>query len=134
MGEVMSRRPYTQELPKTTWYLRQGRYMRYMAREVTCIFIGAYTFLLLWGIKRLSEGPEAYAAFLDALQSPISVIFQLITLIFAVYHAASWFNLTPKAMPIQRGEAFVPGGVIVGVHYAGWAVLSIIILLLAGVF
>lgn len=130
----MSRRPYIREIPKTTWWLRQGRYKRYIAREVTCILIGAYTFFLLWGIKRLSEGPEAYAAFLEALQSPASIVFQLVALAFTIYHATSWFNVTPKAMPMQMGEEKLPGGVIVGAHYAGWAVISFVVLFLAGVF
>lgn len=130
----MSRRPYIQELPKTTWYFRQARYLRYMAREVTCIFVGAYAFLLLVGVKRVSEGQAAYEAFLAGLQSPAGIVFQVLTLIFALYHATSWFNLTPKAMPVQLGEEFLPGGVIVGAHYAGWVAVSLVILFLAGVF
>jgi fumarate reductase subunit C len=51
-----------------------------------------------------------------------------------VYHAATWFNATQKAMPIQRGEDFVPGNVISGAHYAGWAVLSLVVIVVAGVF
>ena len=33
----MSRKPYVREIPKTSWFMRQGRYKRYMAREVTCV-------------------------------------------------------------------------------------------------
>ncbi|MGC1951173.1 MAG: fumarate reductase subunit C [Gammaproteobacteria bacterium] len=130
----MSRKPYVREVPKTTWYFRQGRYMRYMGREVTCIFVGAYALFLLVAIKRLSEGRAAYEAFLEGLSSPAGILFQVVTLIFVLYHATSWFNLTPKAMPIQRGEQFLPGGVIVGAHYAGWVVVSLVVLILAGVF
>ena len=42
--------------------------------------------------------------------------------------------MTPKAMPIQRGEEFVPAIIIAGAHYVLWIVLSLLILLLAGVF
>ena len=52
----------------------------------------------------------------------------------AVYHAATWFNATQKAMPIQIGEDFVPGNLISGAHYAAWAVLSVVVLFVAGVF
>ncbi len=126
----MSRKPYIRALPKTTWFLQQPRYMRYMAREVTCIFIGAYTFLLIVGLKRLAEGPDAFQRFLDALHSPLGVLFSLATLVAAVYHSTSWFNVTPQAMPIQRGEEFVPGNIIVGAHYGAWAVISLIILVM----
>ena len=126
----MSNRPYLRPLPKTSWFLRQPRYMRYMAREVTCIFIGAYTILLIVALMRLSQGPDAFQAFLNALRSPLGVLFNLVVLVAAVYHSTSWFNVTPQAMPIQRGEDFVPGNIIVGAHYAVWAVVSLIILFL----
>jgi len=129
----MSRKPYVREVSKTTWFLSQPRYQRYMAREVTCIFIFAYTFLLICALGSLAQGPEAYAAFLDALSSPLGFLFNLLALVAAVYHSATWFNVTPQAMPIQRGEEFVPGNIIVGAHYGVWAVVSLIVLFL-GVF
>lgn len=134
MGEKMSRKPYVREIPKFSWFFRQPRYMRYMAREITCIFIGAYTLLLLVGVMRLSQGQAEYEAFLAALRSPGSIVFHLLVLAFSVYHTATWFNVTPKALPVQIGEEFLPGGVITGVHYLGWAVLSLAVLLMAGVF
>ena len=134
MGEKMSRKPYVREIPKSSWFFRQPRYMRYMAREITCIFIGAYTLMLLVGVMRLSQGQAEYEAFLAALRSPGSIVFHLLVLAFSVYHTATWFNVTPKALPVQIGEEFLPGGVITGVHYLGWAVLSLAVLLMAGVF
>jgi fumarate reductase subunit C len=130
----MSRKPYVREIPKTSWFLRQPRYMRYMAREVTCILIGAFTLLLVMAVKRLSEGQAPYEAFLEALRSPLSILFLLVALGFSLYHTTSWFNVTPQAMPIQRGEEFLPGGIIVGAHYGGWVVISLVVLFLAGVF
>ena len=124
----MSRKPYVREISKTNWFFRQPRYMRYMAREVTSFFIGAFSLMLVVGLKRLSQGPEAFQDFLDALRGPWGVLFCLATLVAAVYHSTSWFNVTPQAMPIQRGEEFVPGKMIVGAHYAVWAVASLIVL------
>jgi len=132
--KVSGRRPYVREVPKTHWFLRHPRYLRYMVREITCIFIGAYTLICAVGIVRLSQGEAAYEAFLEAFRSPVSVVFHVAALIFAVYHSATWFNLTPKALPVQLGEDFLPDAVIAGAHYAGWAILSIVILFLAGVF
>jgi fumarate reductase subunit C len=134
MGEEMSRRPYVREIPRYTWFFRHPRYMRYMAREITCIFIGAYTLILLCGLAHLSEGQASYEAFLQTLASPGNIVFQIATLILAVYHTVTWFNVTPKALPVQIGEEFVPNGAIAGAHYAGWVVLSAVILLATGVF
>jgi len=124
----MSSKPYVREVSKTTWFMSQPRYKRYMAREVTCIFIFAYTFLLIVALARLAEGQEAFEAFVQALGSPLGVLFNVVVLIATIYHSMSWFNVTPQAMPIQRGEEFVPGNIIVGAHYGAWAVVSLIIL------
>ena len=134
MAEKMSRKPYLREVPKFSWFFRHPRYLRYMAREVTCIFIGAYTVLVLVGIMRVAEGPAAYAAFLQALQTPASIAFHVLALGFSAYHSITWFNLTPRALPIQIGERFVPDGVIAGAHYAAWLVLTLAVLILAGAF
>ena len=130
----MSRRPLVRVCPPTTWYFRQPRYMRYMSREITSIFVGAYCVLLVVGLQRLAAGPAAWEGFLQALRTPASIMFQFLALVAAVYHAATWFNATQKAMPVQIGEDFVPGNVISGAHYAAWAVLSLVVLYLAGVF
>ncbi len=130
----MTVKPYVRAVPRYTWFLAHSRYLRYITREVTCVFIGAYAFLMLVGLKRLAEGREAWEAFVQALASPASLVFHVAVLAFALYHTTSWFNVTPKAMPIQLGDGFVPGRVIVGAHYAIWIVLSLAVLILAGVF
>ena len=130
----MSRKPYVREVSKTGWYLKHPRYMRYMSREVTCIFIGAFALLLLRAVERLSQGQAAYETFLAGLKGPMSAFGLLIILAFAVHNATSWFNVTPKAMPVQIGEDFLDGKYIVGAHYAVWAIASLVILFYAGVF
>ena len=130
----MSRKPYVREVSKTGWYLKHPRYMRYMSREVTCIFIGAFALLLLRAVERLSQGQAAYESFLAGLKGPMSAFGLLIILAFAVHNATSWFNVTPKAMPVQIGENFLDGKYIVGAHYAVWAIASLVILFYAGVF
>lgn len=129
----MSRRPYVREVSKTRWYFRHPRYLRYMSREVTCIFIGAFALLLLCTLDRLAAGPEAYASFISALQGPWSVAGLLLVLGFSLHNTISWFNVTPKAMPVQIGESFLPGGYIVIAHYAAWIVASLAVLYFAGV-
>jgi fumarate reductase subunit C len=130
----MSRRPLIREVPPTTWFLRHPRYMRYMAREVTSLFIGAYCVLLVVAMQRLSAGPAAWQDFLEALRSPGALVFQLLAMAAAFYHAGTWFNATQKAMPLQIGEEFVKGSYISGAHYLAWGVLSLAVLLVAGVF
>ncbi|MCX7168484.1 MAG: fumarate reductase subunit C [Betaproteobacteria bacterium] len=130
----MSRNPLVRPVPPTSWFFRHPRYLRYMSREITCIFIGAYCVLLVVGLQRLAAGPVAWESFLLGLRSADSIVFHILALAAAVYHAATWFNATHKAMPVQIGEDFVPPNVISGAHYVVWVVLSVAVLFLAGVF
>ena len=132
-GQLMSRKPFVRPVSKTGWWLKHPRYMRYMSREVTCVFIGAFALLMLCTLERLSKGPEAYASFIAAIQSPMSVIGMLLVLIFALHNATSWFNVTPKALPVQIGEEFLAGKYIIGAHYAVWIIASLVVLFFAGV-
>ena len=133
MAEEMSRKPYVREMT-SEWIFRHPRYLRYMTREFSCVFIGAWTLLMVWGLKQLAEGPAAWAAFLEFLKSPASIAFHVLALGFAAYHSITWFNLTPKALPLQIGEEFVPDAAISGAHFGAWAVLSLAVLYFAGAF
>ena len=127
----MNRMPYVRPIT-SEWIFRHPRYVRYMVREFSCLFIGGWTLLMVWGLKQLAEGPAAWAAFLELLKSPASVAFHLLALAFAIYHSVTWFNLTPKALPLQVGEGFVPDWVIAGAHYVAWIVVSACVLILGG--
>lgn len=128
----MSRKPYIRKLPKW-WWLRQGRYRIYMIRELTCIFIGAYTAVIVVGLMRLSQGRAEYDAFLDALYGPFWIAFHLLAILFSLFHTVTWFGVAPKAMPLRVGEKKVPAAAIIMAHYAGWIVVSAAILIFARV-
>lgn len=128
----MSRRPYIRELSKTGWWLKQPRYVRYMAREMSALFIGIYVLILMAGLFGLSRGEAAYEAFLESAEGPAGLTFAVITLVFAIYHTYTWFQVTPKAMPLMIGRKRVPGTVIVAAHWFGFFVVSATLWLLAG--
>jgi fumarate reductase subunit C len=93
------------------WWKRDVYFIRYMAREVTALFVAAYAVVLLVGVLRLSQGQAAYEAWLQALKSTPSLVFHLILLATFVYHTWSWFNIMPKTMPIMfvGGKRVQPG-------------------------
>ena len=128
----MSRRPYIRKV-KRSWWLARRRYVVYMVRELTSLFVGLYCALLVVGLWRLVEGRAAWDGFLAALSSPLGVLFQLVCLAFAAYHSVTWFALTPKAMPLAVRGKPVPAKAIVGMHYGAWAVVSLIVLIAAGI-
>ncbi len=125
---------YVRPVSKTCWYLKDRNYTIHMLNELTSVFVGLYALLLLWGIGAVASGPEAYQYFLKCLASPGMLVLLWVTTIVIFYHAIAWFKVTPKAMPIQKGEEFVPGGVIAGAHYVVWILFSLVVLFLAGVF
>ena len=133
MAEEVSRKPYVRKMT-SEWIFRHPRYLRYMAREFSCLFVGGWTLLAVWGVKSLAEGPAAYEAFVECLRSPASIVFHVLALAFVTYHSITWFNLAPKALPVQVGEEFLPEIVISGAHFAAWGVLSLAVLYFAGAF
>ena len=127
----MSRRPYMRKV-KRSWWLQHPRYVAYMIRELTSLFIGLYCALLVVGLIRLAQGQTAWEGFVAALSSPSGVALQLVCLVFAIYHSVTWFALTPKAMPLMIKDEPVPDIAIVGAHYVAWALVSIVVLIGAG--
>lgn len=128
----MSRRPYRQKPSRSGWWLRQARYTRYMMREVSSLFIGTYSLILIVGLFRLSQGPAAYEAFLSDIGGMFGILFAVITLLFALYHTYTWFVVTPKAMPIVIAGRRLPGTIIIAGHWAGFVIASAIVWWLAG--
>ena len=125
---------YVRPVSKTTWYLANRSYTIHMINEFTSLFVGIFALILLWGIGAVARGEEAYQAFLHDLTSPGMLLLLWVTTIVIFYHAIAWFKVTPKAMPIQKGTEFVPGSLIAGAHYVVWAILTLVVLILAGVF
>jgi len=130
----MSRQPYVRPISNTTWYMRNGRYKRYMLREVTCLLVGLYCVLAIWGLAALAGGPDRWGAFLTAQQLPGMLGFHLVMLVyFLVYMTFDWFKLAPKAMPVQLGEKMLPDRFIVIAHYLAWIGVSLFGFWLTGV-
>ena len=128
----MSRRPYKFEPSKTGWWLKQPRYVRYMMREMSAAFIGIYALVLIAGLFRLSQGEGAYTEFLATAEGLVGLTFAVVAMVFAIYHTYSWFQVTPKAMPLMIGGKRIPGVFIVAAHWLGFVVVSVALWLLVG--
>ena len=131
----MSRQPYVRPVSKTTWYMRNGRYRKYMLREVTCLLVGFYSFFAICVLAILAGGSEeAWNSFLASQQNGFWVGFHAAALIYyLVFMTFDWFKLAPKAMPVQLGENKLPGHFIIIGHYLAWIVVTLFVLWLAGV-
>jgi fumarate reductase subunit C len=58
------------------------------------------------------------------------VVLNVVTLAFLVLHSVTWFNLTPAAAVVKlRGQRVPPAAIAVGA-YAGWVVVTALIVAL----
>jgi fumarate reductase subunit C len=116
-----------------TWWLKRWPYTKFMIRDITAIFIAGYCVFLMVLMWRAihATGPEDFRHFYQSLRSAPSVILHTIALIFAVIHSVTFFNLTPRVIVIYRGDERVPDRMIAGLHYAMWAVCTLVLVIIA---
>ena len=101
------------------WWLKNPSYARFVLRELTSVFVAFFAVVYLWQLHALVQGPEAYGQFLARLRTPL-----FLAVLFVLFHAITWFNLTPKAMVVRLSGKRVPDWVILGLNYGAWLVLS----------
>jgi fumarate reductase subunit C len=106
------------------WWLQSRSYTGFVLRELTSVFVALFALVLLWQIRALGQGPDAYARVLARLRSPLLVTLDALALVFVLFHSITWFNLAPKAMVVRLKGKRVPDLVVAGANYAAWVVLS----------
>jgi len=116
------------------WWLQNRAYAGFVLRELTSVFVAFFAVILLWQVRALAQGPEAYARFLVRLCTPLFLALHLLAFLFVLFHAVTWFNLAPAAMAVRVSGRRVPDWVIVGLNYGAWLVLSgaVAVILLRG--
>ena len=109
-----ARRPYVRTMDG--WWKRDPFFVRYMYREFTAVFVAAYAIVLLVGLIRLSHGEAAWTGWLEAMKSPIALIFHLVVLGVFLYHTWSWFKIMPKTMAAiyRHGQKVPPETITLG--------------------
>ena len=111
------------------WFFKRPAYVKFMVRELTAVFVAVYLIFLLVWLARLGAGKDSFAELLAAMTQPESRWLHAAALIAALWHSITWFNLTPKAMPVFCGENRVPDPLVaIGMGYLPWVVVSILIL------
>ena len=106
------------------WWLQNRSYSRFVLRELTSVFVAFFAVVYLWQLRALVRGPEAYEQFLARLRTPVFLVLDTVAFVLVLYHAITWFNLTPKAMVVRLAGKRVPDSVILTANYAAWLVLS----------
>ena len=96
--------------PMDGWWHRDPFFLRYMAREVTAVFVVIYAAILLVTVARLAQGEESFALWMAVLASPASIALHSLLLVAFLYHTWSWFRIMPKTMPpiVVAGRRLAP--------------------------
>jgi fumarate reductase subunit C len=135
-------RPAYTELPprwyrprmSTYWWLTRRTYLAFILRELSSVCVAWFVVFLLMLVAAVSRGEESYRQFLSWSGSPVVVVLNLVSLFFVVFHAVTWFNLAPQAMPVRLRGKRIPGNWVAAFNYTAWAVASALVawLLLGG--
>jgi fumarate reductase subunit C len=106
------------------WWLESRSYTGFVLRELTSVFVAFFALVLLWQVRALGQGPDAYSRFLARMQTPLFLVLNGVVLLFVLFHSVTWFNLAPTAMVVRLRGKRVPDLVVAGANYVAWLVLS----------
>jgi fumarate reductase subunit C len=112
----------------TFWWLRRRPYLVFILRELSSIFVAWTVVYLLLLVNAVRLGDDRYREFLDWSARPWPLVLNVVALIFVIFHAVTWFNLTPTAMAVRLRGKRVPPSLIAASAYLGWMVVSAFVL------
>jgi len=108
----------------TYWWLQRRSYFTFILRELSSIFVAWFVVYLLLLVRAVSHGDASYQQFLGWSGHRLVLGLNLVSFIFVVFHAVTWFNLAPQAMVVSVAGRRLPGALIAGGNYLGWALAS----------
>lgn len=124
------RKPY-QPRQSRWWWTKNPFFLRYMIREATSVFVLIYSLLLILGLYQLKQGETAWQQWLALVNHPALILFNLLALAAAIYHAATWFKLAPKIMVVRLGDWKLPEPLMVKGQWIGMLLTTAMLLALA---
>ena len=122
----MESKTYRKKLP-IFWWTQRMSHLIFIARELTSVAVAYFALVILFLIRAISKGEEAYLDYLAFMKSPIMIAMSIFVLGGLLFHSITWFNLAPKAMVVKVGKNRVPGFLIALSNYVGWVVISVIL-------
>jgi fumarate reductase subunit C len=125
--------PYRAQMSRL-WWLSRASYVAFVLREVSCVFVAWSVLFLLLLVRAVGNGSDGYSDFLGWADTPWVVALNVIALGFIVYHAVTWFRLTPAAVAVRLMGRRLPSIAIALSAYAAWVMVSTVVgwLLLRG--
>lgn len=118
----------------TYWWLLQPSYLKFILREISSVFVAWLVVITLLQVRSVVQGPDAYAEFQQWLRKPPVLALDVVSFLFVLFHAVTWFSLAPRAMVIRVRGKRLPDILIAGPNYLAWLAVSGVVawLLLGG--
>jgi fumarate reductase subunit C len=111
----------------TYWWLKKWSYFRFILREGSCLFVGWFVLYLLLLVNAVRQGPDSYTRMLEWSAEPWVLGLNVVSFLFVVLHAITFFEAAPRALVVHIGRTRVPGRLVMAAHYAAWALASVLI-------
>ena len=111
----------------TYWWLGRWSYFLFILRELSSLPVAWFVVYLLALVSALSRGEGTYQQFLKWAQQPLVLLMNIVSFLFLVLHAITWFNLAPQAMVVHVGRKRLPGVLIAASNYAALIGVSALI-------
>jgi len=90
------------------WFLKREGYRRFMVREMTAFAMAAFLVYLLYWLRAIGDGYTAFVQMVELTRNPVTVTLLALAFGAVLYHSITWFNLTPKIMPMYVAEEKIP--------------------------
>lgn len=111
----------------TYWWLARWPYLKFILREGSSVFVAWIVVVTLVGIGALRHGSAAYSEFEEWLRTPLALALNVVSFVFVVFHAVTWFNLAPKAMAVRVRGKRLPAFALAAPNYAAWIAISLLV-------
>jgi fumarate reductase subunit C len=115
---------YLRRHVSTYWWLEKQAYVAFILREASCLFVAWVVIYLLLLINAVIQGAASYQQFITWSATPGILLLNVVSFLFLLLHAITFFLAAPQAMVVHLGRHRVPAHLILAGHYAGWAVAS----------
>ena len=109
------------------WWLQSRAYLLFIVRELTCVFVAYFAIVSIWLIRALSQGSDVYAQFMAWMRAPAFTVLNSLALLALLFHAITFFNLSPSLIALRRGDERVPNWVIAAPLYLVSIILSAVV-------
>lgn len=110
--------------PSIWWWMSKRSYQLFILRELSAVAVAWFVVVTLAFAWSVGSGAEQYQRFLDVAANPFVVAVDVVALAFLLLHTVTWFNLTPKAMPVRVRGHRAPPAAIVASQWVGFAVVA----------